>query len=249
MMAGSIRSLLLYSASVPPTFIGNQTVRNVPCVAWAAEVNGFRVTWYWTATGYVDTTPFHTPESMDSGASAYPKLMRMTVVGHGGTPPMFPHHPFFPQGYAFPMADRSMACGVLGPGEGNIGCNENDDDDFLLVYDIATFVPYVRREDYTIPKACNGAKISDSIPSVLCHFNGFTGGVEAMLLVVVALLFTLVSGCCVWCHFCPTMRHQQDELARLTWEMHLAQSTIGTDYKDTTIVSATGCGDLKNSTP
>ncbi|KAG5466427.1 hypothetical protein LSCM4_01578 [Leishmania orientalis] len=248
LMAGSIRSLLLYSPSVPPTFIGNQTVRKVPCVAWAAEVNGFRVTWYWSDLEHLDTTAFHTPESMDSGATAYPRLLRMTVEGQGGAPPLFPHHPFFPQGYAFPLADRSMACGVLGPGEGNIGCNDNHDDDFLYIYDVTSFVPYVRREDYTIPKACNGTMISGSIPSVLCHFNGFSGGVEAMLLVVIALLFALVSGCCVWCHFCPTMRHQQDELTRLTWEMHLAQSTISTDYKDTTIVSATGCGDLKNST-
>ncbi|KAG5467517.1 hypothetical protein CUR178_01161 [Leishmania enriettii] len=248
MMASSVRSLLLYSPSVPPAFIGNQTVRNVPCGVWAAEVNGFRVTWYWSDTKHVDTTPFQTPESVRSGASAYSKLMRMTVEGQGGPPPLFPHHPFFPQGYAFPMADRSMACGVLGPGEGNMGCNDNEDDDFLYIYDVASFVPYVRSEDYTIPKACNSTKISGSIPSTVCHFSAFSGGVEATLLVVIALLFALVSGCCVWVHFFPTMRHQQDELARLTWEIHLAESINGTDGQDTAIVSAAGCGtDVKNS--
>ncbi|KAG5491271.1 hypothetical protein JIQ42_01169 [Leishmania sp. Namibia] len=248
LMAGSIRSLMMYSPSVPPTFIGNQTVRNVPCVAWAAEVNGFRVTWYWSATEHVNTTPFHTPESVRSGASAYSKLMRMTVEGQGGPPPMFPHHPFFQQPYAFPLADRSMACGVLGPGEGNVGCNENEDDDFLYIYDVTSFVPYVRLEDYTIPKACNGTMISGSIPSVLCRYGGVTGGVAAALLVVIALLFALVSGCCVWCPFSRMVRHQQDELARLTWEIHLAEGGNGTDGQDTAIVSATGCGaDVKNS--
>ncbi|KAG5491273.1 hypothetical protein JIQ42_01171 [Leishmania sp. Namibia] len=249
LMAGSIRSLLMYSPSVPPTFIGNQTVRNVPCGVWAAEVNGFRVTWFWATVRYVDTTPFHTPESVRSGASAYSKLMRMTVEGYDGAAPLFPHHPFFQQPYAFPLADRSMACGVLGPGEGNVGCNDNHTGhNFLYIYDIATFVPYVRLEDYTIPKACNGTKISDSIPSAVCHLTRITSGVEAMLLVVIALLFALVSGCCVWCHFSRMVRHQQDELARLTWEIHLAQSTNGTDGQDTAILSATGCGaDVKNS--
>ncbi|KAG5491283.1 hypothetical protein JIQ42_01181 [Leishmania sp. Namibia] len=249
MMAGSIRSLLMYSPSVPPTFIGNQTVRNVPCGVWTVQANGFRVTWFWATSGYVDTTPFHTPESVRSGASAYSKLMRMTVEMRKGAPPMFPHHPFFQQPYAFPLADRSMACGVLGPGEGNVGCNDNHTGhNFLYIYDIATFVPYVRLEDYTIPKACNGTKISDSIPSAVCHLTRITSGVEAMLLVVIALLFALVSGCCVWCHFSRMVRHQQDELARLTWEIHLAQSTNGTDGQDTAILSATGCGaDVKNS--
>ncbi|KAG5466425.1 hypothetical protein LSCM4_01576 [Leishmania orientalis] len=248
LMAGSVRSLLLYSQSVPPTFIGNQTVRNVPCGVWTVQANGFRVTWFWATSSYVDTTSFHTSESVRSGASAYSKLMRMTVEMRKGAPPLFPHHPFFQQPYAFPLADRSMACGVLGPGEGNVGCNDNHTgDNFLYIYDIATFVPYVRREDYTIPKACNGTMISDSIPSAVCHLTGITSGVEAMLLVVIALLFALVSGCCVWCHFSRTMRHQQDQLARLTWEIHLVQSTNETDGQDTTIVSATGFGDLKNS--
>ncbi|KAG5467513.1 hypothetical protein CUR178_01157 [Leishmania enriettii] len=248
LMAKSVSALLLYSPSVPPTFIGNQTVRNVPCGVWAAEVNGFRVTWYWETSRQVNTTPFQTPESVRSGASAYSKLMRMTVEGQGGAPPLFPHHPFFPQGYAFPMADRSMACGVLGPGEGNMGCNDNEDDDFLYIYDVASFVPYVRSEDYTIPKACNSTMISGSIPSVLCRYNGVTSGVVAALLVVIALLFALVSGCCVWCHFSRMVRHQQDELARLTWEIHLAESGNGTDGQDTAIVSAAGYGaDVKNS--
>ncbi|KAG5491269.1 hypothetical protein JIQ42_01167 [Leishmania sp. Namibia] len=248
LMAKSVSALLMYSPSVPPTFIGNQTVRNVPCGVWAAEVNGFRVTWYWETSGYVDTTPFHTSESVRSGASAYSKLMRMTVEGQGGPPPMFPHHPFFPQPYAFPLADRSMACGVLGPGEGNVGCNDNHNGGYILIYDIATFVPYVRLEDYTIPKACNGTMISGSIPSVLCRYGGVTGGVAAVLLVVIALLFALVSGCCVWCPFSRMVRHQQDELARLTWEIHLAEGGNGTDGQDTAILSATGCGaDVKNS--
>ncbi|KAG5466422.1 hypothetical protein LSCM4_01573 [Leishmania orientalis] len=247
LMAKSVSALLMYSPSVPPTFIGNQTVRNVPCGVWVAEVNGFRVTWYWETSRHVDTTPFHTPGSVRSGASAYPKLMRMTVEGQGGAPPLFPHHPFFPQGYAFPLADRSMACGVLGPGEGSIGCNENHDDDYILIYDVTSFVPYVRREDYTIPKACNGTMISGSIPSVLCRYNGITGSVAAALLVVVALLFALVSGCCVWCPFSRMVRHQQDELARLTWEIHLAEGGNGTDGQDTAILGATGGGDVKNS--
>ncbi|KAG5466959.1 hypothetical protein LSCM1_01137 [Leishmania martiniquensis] len=248
MMAKSASALLLYSPTVPPTFIGNQTVRNVPCGVWAAEVSGVLVTWFWATSGSVDTTPFHTPESVQSGLSDYSRLLRMTVVGHGGPLPLFPHHPFFPQGYAFPVADRALACRALGPGEGDIGCNANEgDEDFIIIYDITTFVSYVRRDDYNIPKACDGAKISGSIPSVLCRYGGITGGAAAILLVVIALLFALVSGCCVWCPFSRMVRHQQDELARLTWEIHLAEGANGTDGQDTAIVSAAGGADAKNS--
>ncbi|KAG5466961.1 hypothetical protein LSCM1_01139 [Leishmania martiniquensis] len=248
LMAANIRSLLLYSPTVPPTFIGNQTVRNVPCGVWALEANGVRVTWFWATSGSVDTTPFHTPGSVQSGFSGYSRLLRMTVVGRGGAPHLFTHHPFFQQGYAFPVTDRLAACRALGPGEGDIGCNANQTGrDYMMVYDIMTFVPYVRRDDYNIPKACDGAKISDSIPSAACHLTSVTGGVEALLLVLIALLFALVSGCCVWCHFSRMVRHQQDELARLTWEIHLAQSANGTDGQDTAIVSAAGGADAKNS--
>ncbi|KAG5492261.1 hypothetical protein GH5_01178 [Leishmania sp. Ghana 2012 LV757] len=242
----SVSALMMYLPSVPPMFIGTQVLRNTPCDVWAAEVSGFRVTWFWAAVRDVDTTSFHTPESVRSGASAYHKLMRITVEGEDGAAPLFPHHPFLQQPYAFPMSDRLTACGVLGLGEGNMGCNDNHTGrTFLYIYDIATFVPYVRREDYTIPKACNGAKISDSIPSAVCRYHGNSGGVEAMLLVVIALLFALVSGCCVWCHFSRMVRHQQDELARLMCEIHLAQTSNGTDGQDTAIVSATRNSELK----
>ncbi|CAJ1993192.1 Enriched in surface-labeled proteome protein 9 [Leishmania donovani] len=241
LMARSSSSLLLYSPNVPPTFIGNQTVRNIPCGVWVAEIQGVRVTWYWATTDLVDTASFWTVDSIESGASAYTRLVRMTVTGKGGAPPLFAHHPFFPQSYAFPVDDRDVACTAMMPSEADMGCySYAKNADYTYIYEITSFVPYVRRNDYRLPAACVGVKILGSIPSFQCNYKGITGGVASILLAVVALLFSLAGGCCVWCPFSRIVRHQQDELARFTWEIGLAQSANGTEGHDTTGVGAKG---------
>ncbi|CAM43592.1 conserved hypothetical protein [Leishmania braziliensis MHOM/BR/75/M2904] len=246
--ARSVSALLLYSPSVPPTFIGNQTVRNIPCGVWAAEVNGVRVMWYWATSDLVDTTSFWTNESVDSGVSKHARLVRMTVSGRGGAPPLFVHHPFFPQGYAFPAPDRSLACKVMLPDEVDISCDGHTKDaDFTHIYDIMSYVPYVRRNDYRTPLACNGIKTSGSIPSFQCNYNGVRRGVVAALLIVVSLLFSLVSGCCVWCPFSRIVRQQQRELVRFTQELGHAQSANDVEGQDEANRGAT-CG-LDNKYP
>lgn len=241
LMARSSSSLLLYSPSVPPTFIGNQTVRNIPCGVWVAETQGVRVTWYWATADYVDTTSFWTTDSIQSGTSNYSRLVRMTVTGKGGAPPLFAHHPFFPQGYGFPVADRDVACNAMMPSEVDMGCyTYAKNGDFTYIYEITYFVPYVRRSDYDLPATCAGAEILGSIPSFQCNYKGITSGVASILLAVVALLFSLASGCCVWCPFSRIVRHQQDELARFTWEIRLAQRANGTEGHVTTDVVPKG---------
>ncbi|KAK7197972.1 Enriched in surface-labeled proteome protein 9 [Novymonas esmeraldas] len=227
------RSLLLLAPDTTPTFVGNQTVRNIPCGVWTAEVNGARVSWYWANTDLVNTKSFESNNSWWWYTPPTPaRLVRMTVTNQGGPPPLFPHHPFFPQGYAFPAADRTTACEALSPGDLNMGCNSNlPNTANTYIYEITSFVSYIRGDDHDIPEACSDLKLSGSIPSFQCDYTGVTGGVAAVLMVVVAIVFCLMSGCCVWCRFSRMVRRQQEELVRLAQEIRAGQST---DVRDTT---------------
>lgn len=226
MVATTGSTLLLMNSTTSPAFVGNQTVRNIPCGVWTAQVNGALVTWYWASEGMVDTSAFQSATS-DADATTYGTLVRMTVSGLGGSPPLFPHHPFFPQGYAFPTADRWAACDALEPAEVDMSCYAYmSTASYSYIYDITSFVPYVRYADMTIPTVCQDVSISGSIPSFQCKYTGVSGGVAAVLLVIVAVIFALLSGCCVWCRYSRMVRRQEEELVRLTREL---RSTVTPD--------------------
>ncbi|GET92898.1 hypothetical protein, conserved [Leishmania tarentolae] len=249
-MAGSTRSLLLYWSSQPPTFIGNQTVRNIPCGVWVSETQGVRVTWYWTTSDLVNTSAFQVAHDLRSDEPGYARLVRMTVTGRGGAPPLFTHHPFFPQGDAFPVADRNLACNTMMPPEADMDCNSYPKNtDVTHIYEITSFVPYVRVSDFSRPAACRGAKVSGSIPSFQCNHHGIKGGAVSMLLFMVALLFSLAGGCCVWCPFSQIVRLQQDELVRCMSEVHLAQSVNGAEGQGATAVVTKGEPNGRSTSP
>ncbi|KPI82684.1 hypothetical protein ABL78_8303 [Leptomonas seymouri] len=215
-LAEDPEALLLASLSTPAAFIGNETVRNIPCGVWAAEVGGSRVTWYWATPELSNVDSFNSKRTHYLGRK-YGTLVRMTVTGKGGAPPLFTHHPFFPQSSSFPVADRELACKSLEPTGADMGCNGwGDQKPYNLIYDITSFVPYVRDEDYDLSDRCAVAPLSGSIPSVGCSFSSVSDSIVAVLLVVVAVLFGVMGGSCVWCRYSRMVRRQQEELVRLT---------------------------------
>jgi hypothetical protein len=225
--ASSTETLLLATPNTPPTFIGNETVRNIPCGVWTADVNGARVTWYWATPGLSNVASFESA-STNNWQETYGTLVRMTVSGSGGAPPLFTHHPFYPQGYSFPVADRTTACSSLEPTGTDMSCNGwKDQHSFNYIYDITSFVPYVRDDDRFMPSMCENASLSGSIPSFGCSYSGVSAAVVAVLLVIVAVLFGLMGGSCVWCRYSRMVRRQQEELVRLTQELQNPSSPVG----------------------
>ena len=218
-VAGNAETLLLASPNASATFIGNETVRNIPCGVWAAEVGGVRVTWYWATPG-LSNVSFFQPDSTDNAETTFGTLVRMTVTGQGGSSPLFTHHPFFAQGYPFPASDRATACNLLQPTGVDMSCNGWDSHQtFNYIYDITSFVPSVRSDEYMLPTTCASAPLSGSIPSFMCNYSGVSGAVVAVLLVIIAVLFGLMGGSCVWCRYSRMVRRQQEELMRLTQEL------------------------------
>lgn len=215
-LASSTNTLLLYSRNSPPVFLGNRTVRGIPCAAYAAMVDGSRVTWYWATNG--TTFPSSTAASVKV---EYGNLMRIVVDGLGAAPALFTHHPFFAQGYAFPKEDRFAACATMDPWV-PLGCMgiRGTDDPYQVIYDITSFVPYVLAEDNAVPETCRKVHTSASFPSTSCYLQGGIppGGV-AVLLIIVALLFLLLGSCCVWCRFAPMVRALQEELVNVAEEL------------------------------
>lgn len=221
----TVASLLLRSPRVPPTFIGNQTVRGMRTGVWTALVDGVRVTYYWADS---DANSFSDNEGNSWSPwvpQRYSRLVRMVVEGVGAAGPLFAHHPFYPKAEGFPEPDRSMACRVMMPHHIDMGCDgltvaDGTVGDYLFIYDLVSFTSYVGEGDADIPALCNRSMSSFAFPGGMCYSSGvIPPGAIVVLLIVVGLLAAMFAGCCVWCRFASITRGLQEDIISLAQEM------------------------------
>lgn len=221
LFSNSAESFLMVSALVPPMFVGNRSVRGIPCGVWSAPVDGARVSWYFASDPSSFSGAYNTADSEEEDeANRYSRLVRITVEGFGDAAPFFVHHPFFAQGYAFPKQDRRVACFELTPDFFPEGCSHMPDEVFFFNYDVTSFVPYVPYDNTETPFACAHTLTGAAFPSATCRFQGgIPAGVSAVLMVLVALLFLFLGSCCMWCRFAPMVRGLQEDMITLIEEL------------------------------